>query len=126
MAVLKFSILAIFLLASCASAENLNKVTFNNQLNNCISISNKTITNENLIPIVCFDLNIIKPIGECGCKSALGSYTVFLNNDDYKSFILGGKVILLKSGKKYLPITSEKSLINNKDILINISCSTPE
>ena len=129
MAVQKFKYIILLLMCSCASANSVdivNTVKIDNQLSQCITATHIKIDKEGKIPILSFDLRIDKDIAECGCKSALGSYTVYTQMDGYKSYIIGGKVGFVKSGKKSLPLSSEQKLIGKRELIVGFSCAQPD
>lgn len=126
MAVRKFSFILLLFVASCATASGLDTVNLNNQLSACVEINGVKITTEGRIPVLSFDLKLNKPISECGCKSALGAYTVFSQMEGYQSYIIGGKMTLKKSEHKYLPLSAEQSLIDKRILEVNLSCAQPD
>lgn len=126
MAALKFSFILLLSVVSCATASGLEPVNFNNQLSACVEINGMKITTEGRIPVLSFDLKMNKPISECGCKSALGAYTVFSKMEEYQSYIIGGKVAFKTSEHKYLPLSAEQSLIDKKLLEVNLSCAQPD
>ena len=126
MAERKFNLILLLLLTSCATAHESPQVTINNHLNACAEIGALEVSAQGNIPTVSFDLKINTPIAECGCKSALGTFTVFAVKEDYKSHLLSGKVALMKSGTKVLPLSAEKNLLNSGKLEIDFSCALPD
>ncbi|MGH1487756.1 MAG: DUF2195 family protein [Cellvibrionaceae bacterium] len=126
MAAQKYSVTIIcLLLFSCISAVRSESLSINNKLSQCISIE-KSITYDKTVAFINGQLLVNKPISECGCKSALGSYRVFTKKENYRYFILEAKVSFLKSSALYLPIAADKGLISNQEIEIDISCARPD
>jgi hypothetical protein len=125
MVVRNFNLILIILVSSCAIANESDVIRINNQLSACISVANKAITKEGIISVFSFDLEVEKPIAECGCKSALGSYAVYSSTKDYTSYIIGGKVGFMTSARKYLPLSVEENLINKRELIIEFSCAQP-
>ncbi|MEJ2669743.1 MAG: DUF2195 family protein [Gammaproteobacteria bacterium] len=128
MAAQKFRFIVVFLLSSCAMASNvdninLENIEIDNQLSECASFGNTAISTDGAVPIFSFDLEVHKPIAECGCKSALGSYAVYTSSEGYKSYIIGGKVGFLASEKKYLPLSAEQNLIKKRKLIVKFSCA---
>jgi hypothetical protein len=121
-----FNLILIVLVSSCAIANESDVIKINNQLSACISVANKAITKEGMISVFSFDLEVEKPIAECGCKSTLGSYAVYSSTKDYASYIIGGKVGFMTSARKYLPLSVEESLINKGELIIEFSCARPD
>lgn len=122
----KFKLIVVFLVSSCAVAGNLGNIKINNQLAACASFANTEVSKEGAVPIFSFDLEVHKPIAECGCKSALGSYAVYSSSEEYKSYIIGGKVGFVASSRKYIPLSAEQNLIKNHELIIEFSCAQPD
>jgi len=122
----KFSFIAFLLVVSCATANEQSLVKLNNQLSACISVSDMQILTDSRIPTLSFNVKIKKSIAKCGCKSALGAYSVFSQMTEYQSYIIGGKISFAKSEHKYLPLSAEQSLINKKKLEVIFSCSRPD
>jgi len=104
----------------------MESVNIDNQLSECIIPTNIKISKEAKIPILSFYLKVNGSIAECGCKSALGAYTVFAQMEDYKSYVIGGKVAFVKSEYKYLPLSAEQGLIDKKKLILSLSCAQPD
>lgn len=126
MAAQKYKFIFVFLVSSCAVANDSDSININNQLSSCITVTNTAVSENSEIPVLSFDLKVDKPISECGCKSALGAYTVYTIYGDYKSYILGGKIGFIASSHKLLPLSAEKRLINKKKLAIELSCAQPD
>jgi len=122
----KFRYIILFLVSSCATANSADTLTIDNQLSQCISIADTKVDTEGKIPVLSFHLQIDKHIAECGCKSALGSYTVFSQREEYTSFIIGGKVGFSKTEEKYLPLAADQKLIDKRKIVVRFSCAQPD
>lgn len=108
------------------AANDSDAIKINNQLSACMSIIDTKISTESEIPALHFDLKINKPIAECGCKSALGSYAVHAFSEEYESYVLGGKIALMTSEHKILPLSTEQRLIVDKKLIIELSCAQPD
>jgi hypothetical protein len=126
MAAQKFKLIVVFLVSSCAVAGNLDNIKINNQLSTCASFANAEISKEGAIPIFSFDLEVHKPIAECGCKSALGSYAVYSSSEEYKAYIIGGKVGFVASSRKHIPLSAEHNLIKKRELIVEFSCAQPD
>lgn len=126
MAARKYRFIFVFLVSSCAVANDSGSINISNQLSSCITVTNAAVSEDSEIPVFSFDLKVDNPISECGCKSALGAYTVYTISGDFKSYILGGKVGFIASSHKLLPLSAEKKLINKKKLVIELSCAQPD
>jgi hypothetical protein len=133
MAARKFSFILLLFVVSCTTASGQEPVKLNNTLSHCVEISGMKITAEGKIPVLSFDLKVNKSIGECGCKSAVGSYTVYAIRkghelgapEEYKLLLIHGDVSLRSSEHKYLPLAAEQWLINKEKLEVEICCSNP-
>lgn len=125
MAALKFSLILLLFITSCASANN-DKISFDNGLEKCINFSNITLVENTKIPLLLIDLEVVEPISGCGCKSALGEFTVTSLYDTYESYLITGKIPLLESGEKHIPISTDSTLIKNKQLNLKLNCSRPD
>jgi hypothetical protein len=124
MAVRKFKFMLFLLLSSSsATASDSDNVKIENNLSACISISDVKKNTEEEIPVISFYLHVNKSIAECGCKSALGAYTVLSQLAGYNSYILGGKVGLSESGHKQVPLSAEHNLVDKKMLVVGFSCA---
>ncbi|MEI8571417.1 DUF2195 family protein [Methylomonas sp. LW13] len=122
----KISVLGVFFIVSCAIANEPESIQLNNQLSACIAVNDIQTSIENGIPVLSFDAKIIKSIAECGCKSALGSYSVMAKMAEYQSYIIVGKVAFTKSEHKYWPLSAEQGLIDKRKLEIVLSCAQPD
>ncbi len=86
MVVLKYSLLfsALFSVHVCAQGEE--NISVDNKLSACTQIKNWKVIPDSDIPLLSFEVELNKSIGEFGCKSALSSFTVSADKGDYSSF----------------------------------------
>lgn len=126
MAARRFNLVTALFISSCAVASDQESIEVNNKLSKCISIVKTEVSRESEIPALSFELEVHKPIAECGCKSALGSYSVYSSNEGYRSYIIGGKIGFLTSSHKQLPLSAERNLINKKELVVEFSCAQPD
>lgn len=99
MVVLKYSLLFSALFSVHVFALGEENISFDNKLSACAQIKNWKVIPDSDIPLLSFEVELNKSIGECGCKSALSSFTVSADKGDYSSFLMAGKINFLKSGK---------------------------
>jgi len=125
MAVLKFSLLAILLMPFTTVAGD-EKIDIENLLSQCSAIRDLELSSEGNIPVLSFDLVLKESIADCGCKSALGAFSVYAQRDSYQSHLISGKIALEKDGKKYLPIAADNNLITSARLKVVFSCAQPD
>ncbi len=128
MVALKYNILILILIftSSCAFADKKIEIIMENSLNDCISVKQLEPVFEKEIPFVKVNYETIKAVSNCGCKSALLSYSTNVILDGYESSLLSGKLILPKNKTFELPIATSKKLIGNNKIKMRLSCSLPD
>lgn len=123
----KSSMVALFLcISSCAQSLESELVKIENNLSSCLSLTNSKIVKNEKVPILSVDLHVDKLIAECGCKSALGEYAIYSSKGDYRSYLIGGKITLLTSGIKYVPVSTDYGLINSGTLELSLSCARPD
>jgi hypothetical protein len=118
--------LLFFLVLSSVIVSSSHAMTIRNHLSACISVTNTKISTDGYIPVVSFDLGIHKPLAYCGCKSALGNYSVYSSIEDNQFYIIGGKINFLIPEQKRLPLSAEKNLIKEGELIVEFSCAQPD
>ena len=71
-----------------------------------------------------FNFKLKPSLANCGCKSAGVDYEVYIENPS-KFLLQSGTFNLLGSKERHIVLTSEKSIINNRKILVDFYCSPP-
>jgi hypothetical protein len=122
---LKYSFLIVFLMSITAVASD-EKIDIKNQLSQCSEIRNPKIIAEGSVPILSFDLVLNKSIADCGCKSALGAFSVYAQRDGAESYLINGKLALGKEGKKFIPVAADNNLISAARLMVSFSCAQPD
>ena len=124
MAAPKFSILALFLLCSCAHSQPQQSMKVESLVDGCFTFSNITldITKEPVLATAS-----IKPATEnadCPCKSAVMKYSAFHKKDGNTFNLLSGQFSVLGKENVVLPIAVQKQLIfQDAAIHLSLSCS---
>lgn len=125
MAGLKFSFLVFLLLPLTAAASD-EKIDINNRLSQCSEIRNPKIVTEGSVPVLSFDLVLKESIADCGCKSALGAFSVYAQRGGTESYLINGKVALGKEGKTLIPVAADNNLISAARLMVSFSCAQPD
>lgn len=123
--VLKFSLLVAFLLSLTAVASD-GAVDINNQLSQCSEIKGPKLMLKGSVPVMSFNLVLKDTIADCGCKSALGAFSVYAQRDSYESFLISGNVALEKEGKKIIPVAADKNLLKSAHLSVSFTCAQPD
>jgi len=66
-----------------------------------------------------------KPIGECGCMSALARYASSVNARESRQLLQQGLIKLKNSGAKTLTLATEPALAKDENIEITLDCAGP-
>lgn len=123
------SLLAIsILICSCASfAESTAyKVSVDNQLKECLTINKVESYASNGMPMLKFDYKTVSSTADCGCKSALSSYSAHAIYENYESYLIGGKMRFEEKGEILLPAATSASIIGSSEIKVYFSCANPD
>ena len=127
MAALRHSFISILFLASCAIAGESSSIKVENNLERCVTINSKNLIYFGDMPLLKMDISHISEIGNCGCKSAISSYTVFQTIAGHESLLMFGEFTFLGRKELNLPIAVQKQLIAKlADVKIVIACSNPQ
>ncbi|MFA9948833.1 DUF2195 family protein [Dentiradicibacter hellwigii] len=100
-------------------------ISINNELNSCVSINIIKRTEINNIAIASAQVSLKKPIGDCGCFSALATYTSTVFRNGAEQILQEGLISFIKTAEKDIVLTSEPSLLENQRIILTISCTNP-
>lgn len=128
------AIASVAIAAACAlailaatPAHAAGAVTVDNSLGACVAIQVGTRTVEQGVPLQAVMLDVKKPIGECGCKSAIMGYAsrVALEGGA-RSVLLQGRVNARRSGAHTLPLASDATLAGERPITLSFECAAPE
>lgn len=113
-------------LTGVAFLANANQVTFQNELSACVSIkTTKTSTQSNVV-LANTSVQLSKPIGECGCLSALATYTSSVDRGGVRQTLQEGLIGLKSGGEKTLVLATEPNLIGNKEVVqVQLACTGP-
>ena len=126
MAAPRLSLTLLGLVAACASAGTAPAVAIRNQLAACVSIADQELPLDGKIPVVSMDLRVDRPIGECGCKSAWAIFSVASIADGHRSPMMDGRLPLLRSGTRSLPLAVEPSQVEGKHLEVTLACAPPD
>ena len=111
------------LISGCCFANDSLNISIDNHLSKCINIKSTNLQSLNNTPSLNITYTEVKSIAECGCKSALASYTSHAVYDDYDSFLIGGKLSFTGKSETTIPVATAKNLIGNTGLKISFSCA---
>ncbi|WP_223670574.1 DUF2195 family protein [Kangiella shandongensis] len=122
---------ALLIIVACLSSSTLvaeqnlqNKinVTFNNNLQECVSIPRHSIQRTADKLLLSVDYKTQQVIGHCSCKSALAHYKVSAHNKE----LTAGLVEFRNDEELTIPLPYSDSLLRDKQVEITFSCSQPQ
>jgi hypothetical protein len=100
-------------------------VVFQNGLSACVMIKTIKTSMEFNIALADTRVQLRKPISECGCFSALATYTSSVNRGGVRQVLQEGVIGLKSSGEKTLVLATEPTLVANKEVQVRLACSGP-
>lgn len=123
MAALKFNLIVLILLSSCAVTQKPLATQIFNKADGCFIL---TETGATLSDPVLLDISVKEQTStECPCKSTLLNYSVFQKMDGYENHLISGSFSPLNVVKLQLPLAVQSRLIvKNKPLVVNITCAT--
>lgn len=108
-----------------ASLVYADEVRFQNELAACITIKLRDTARESNVVVANTSIHVLKPIGECGCLSALASYVSSVNRGGVQQTLQQGLIGLIGGGEKSLVLATEPSLVANKEVRVRLACAGP-
>lgn len=124
MAALRFSILSVLFLCSCANSQPQENIEIDSLVNDCF-VFNMIAVDTTKEPVIATGKITIQPTNvDCPCKSALMKYTATQEKNGNSFKLLSGQFTILGKETITLPIAVQKQLIF-KETPINLafSCS---
>lgn len=116
---------AVMILGSGAFPVQAAQYAFQNDLSACASVEpGGTRTDGNLVLAETM-VRLHKPIGECGCFSALASYAASVERGGVRQILQQGLVGLTGGGPKTFVLATETALAASGGITIRLGCAGP-
>ena len=127
MTALRHNFISLLFLTSCAIAGESPDVYVENTLEKCVAINSKNLIYFGDMPLLKMNIRHISNIGNCGCKSAISSYTVIQTIEGHESLIMLGEFTFSGRNELALPIAVHKQfIVKFTDVRIVISCANPQ
>jgi len=119
------AVLAATLCGTAAQAAGSIKVE--NALSQCVELQPGVRTTTDQQVVTQAHLNVKKSIGECGCKSAIATYTSKVEMEGgYQSFLQRGALLIKKSGVQSLTLASSEQLLGDRGVVLSLGCAGPD
>lgn len=112
-------------LSAALSSAHAEQVVFRNELHPCVTIEAIRTWTESNIVLATALIQLRKPIGECGCLSALATYASSVDRGKARQTLQEGVIGLKSGGEKTLVLATEPALISDKTITVRLSCTGP-
>ena len=112
-------------LGAAVSSAHAKQVVFRNELLQCVTIETTGIWTESNLVLANTLIQIRKPIGECGCLSALAAYASSVDREKTRQTLQEGVIGLKSGGEKTLVLATEPALVADKKITVRLSCAGP-
>jgi hypothetical protein len=126
MAEQRYSILLLFVISACSQAAPDTKITFDNELSNCIKIEQAEVIYKDGLPMLKASYQQLQSTSECGCNSKISAYSSLLEMDGYNSQLMTGKFVFSKDKLLNVPIATSKQMIGDFSVLVKFSCAIPD
>ena len=119
---LKYLFTFIFTCTSVNIFAGFSGVEIKNTLQSCFKVESVTTSNESDFWLAGLRLELTKSIGYCGCKSAITSYTVVVENEIKRQ----DEFVLRESREVSIILSSDVRLDSNEglDIKVILACGS--
>jgi hypothetical protein len=114
-------------LSAATPAHAAGALTVENPLQACIAVQPGLRDVEHGVALQRITLDVRKPIGACGCKSAILSYATHVVLDGgARSLLLQGRLNARDSGPRTLPLASDATLAGERPVVLSFDCVAPD
>lgn len=110
--------------APVLAADN-GRIVLHNHLAACMKATAAGLSPDSSVVAARIDFHIKKPIGACGCFSALVAYSSSLDPDGSRQLLLRGQTAMMRSGQRTLVLAADPARVKGKDIHVQLSCAPP-
>ena len=124
MAALRYSLVLVLLLCSCAFSKQGDNIVIENNIDGCFSFTSSQLGLDNEPVILKANIGAENKNADCMCKSALFKYVAYQKNEGEINNLISGTFTTLGKSVVSFPIAVQKQLIFPKiPIHISMSCS---
>lgn len=120
---LLFSIVLAIAASTAVAGKRVPLPDIDNALADCLSIEPKRMRLERGHAVLDADVALARPIGECGCTSAMAAYHAIATQGERKQRLPRGEVALKTGGLKSLVLGDGRNVINATEVVVALSCS---
>ncbi len=108
-----------------AAAADIGDVVFRNDLAACVTVEAATTRIEANIVSTDARFRLHRPIGACGCFSALATYTSSVNDHGTRQIVNEGLISIKDGDRKRLVLAAEPALITGRNVQVRLTCARP-
>ena len=102
-------------------------IKIENSLAQCVDLQPGVRTTTAQQEVTQATLNVKQSIAECGCKSAIATYTSQVEMEGgYRSFLQRGALLIKASGVQPLTLASSAQLLGDRDVVLSLGCAAPD
>jgi hypothetical protein len=113
--------------AATAADARSGTLTIENPLQACVQVQAGTRAVDRGVVLQDITLDIRKPIGECGCKSAvLGYASHVVMEGGGRSLLQQGRFGARQSGPRAIALASDPQLIGGRPVVLSLDCMAPD
>lgn len=112
-------------LSAALSSARSEPVVFRNELHQCVTIETTGTWTESNLALANTLIQLRKPIGKCGCLSALATYASNVDRGKARQTLHEGLIGLKSSGERTLVLATEPALAADEKITVRLSCTGP-
>ena len=117
--------------AQQAPARAQPNIVLNNQLQSCLAIRVSPSEKARNLVLIPATLHVARPVGECGCKSAVINYRVSFEHPNASPLMFEGRLNTIdrigKDDSIYLVATSDQTIVGDLPVKrVTVSCKSAE
>lgn len=122
-----FALLAFLFFMGSATALP-SSVAMKNYISSCIEFGALDSVLIGSTPMISTSVKVKANVGVCGCKSAVGLYSVYLGEPNRSLRLIEGIIAtkFLKSGDIQLPVALTANIAEGKKLTVTFSCQPPD
>lgn len=124
MAALKYSLVLVLLLCSCAFSKQGDNIVIENNIDGCFSFTSSQLSLDSEPVILKANIGTANKNADCVCRSALFKYVAYQKNEGEINNLISGTFTTIAKNAVSFPIAVQKQLIFPQiPIHISVSCS---
>ena len=102
------------------------RYSIENSLKECAEIQEAAPKWQDSLAVLEIRYRLVKSTAECGCKSALSTFTAYTELPDGRRPLVSGDVKLAGKNSLALPLALDPSLLGDRAVTVTLGCSLPD